>query len=150
MRCINLKAMALDYGLVRTGIAITDLGGCMAFPLCTIYCPPNSSKADFFINLIQCIEKEAPAYIVVGLPLLKDDSSSLITRQVKNFVQRLKRRVELEIFYMPEFLSSFEAQSDLIHSKMKAKKKKAILDQQAAVRILQSFLSEPEHRRQKA
>ncbi len=136
-----MKYLCIDYGLVRTGIAVTDAGGRMAFPRCTIHCPPQSPRADFFAKLLACIEEEQPTALVVGLPLYLDGNESLTTRQVRNFVARLQRRTSLPIYLMPEALSSEEASSDLWESKLKGKKHKDVLDQQAAVRILQSFLA---------
>ncbi len=114
----------------------------MAFPRCTIHSPPQSLKADFFAKLLACIEEEQPHALVVGLPLYEDGNESLTTKQVRNFVARLQRRCPLPIYLMPELLSSEEASSDLWESQLRGKKHKAVLDQQAAVRILQSFLAE--------
>ncbi len=137
-----MKYLCIDYGLVRTGIAVTDGGGHMAFPRCTIHSPPQSPKTAFFDKLLACIQEEEPQALVVGLPLLEDGSESLTTRQVRNFVARLQRRCPLDVYLMPEFLSSEEAQSDLWESQLRGRKHKDVLDQQAAVRILQSFLAE--------
>ncbi len=138
-----MKLLCIDYGLNRTGIAVTDSGGNMAFPRCTIQMPPQSKRSVFFEKLINQINIEEPTAIVVGLPLLIDGSDSLTTRQVRNFVSRLQRRCPLPIYLMPEFLSSSEATSDLQQSALPRHKHKAVLDQQAAVRILESFLADP-------
>ncbi len=135
--------LCIDYGLSRTGIAVTDTGGSMAFPRCTIHSPPQSKRSTFFEKLLAQIEVELPSAIVVGLPLLDDGTDSLTTKQVRNFVERLKRRTTLPIYLMPEFLSSAEASSDLKESTLPSHKHKGVLDQQAAVRILESFLAEP-------
>lgn len=137
-----MKCLAIDYGLARTGIAVTDAGGRMAFPRCTIYSPAGSTRSAFFAQLLACIEAELPDLLVVGLPLLENGEDSLTTRQVRNFVERLKRRVTLPVYYMPEFLSSYAAEACLEHAQMGAAHKKTVLDQQAAVCILESFLAE--------
>ena len=137
-----LKYLCIDYGQVRTGIAVTDGGGHMAFPRCTIHCPPQSPRADFFAKLLDCIAQEKPDALVIGLPLYEDGTESLTTRQVRNFATRLQRRSKLPIYLMPEALSSVEASYDLWESNLRSKKHKDVLDQQAAVRILQSFLAE--------
>ena len=143
-----MKLLAIDYGLVRTGIAVTDAGGRMAFPRCTITLPPQTPKARFFEQLLAVIAEEAPAALVLGLPLMPDGEESLTTRQVRNFAARLQRRVALPLYLMPELLSSHEAENDLREAGLKGRAQKAVLDQQSAVRILESFLSEshPERR----
>ncbi len=115
----------------------------MAFPLCTIHAPPQTKRSIFFDKLLAQINAELPTAIVVGLPLLEDGGESLTTKQVRNFVERLKRRTTLPIYFMPELLSSAEAATDLHNSTLRACKRKSVLDQQAAVRILESFLADP-------
>ncbi len=136
-----LKYLCIDYGLVRSGLAISDGLGRMAFPRCTVQCPPQSKRADFFVKLLAVIEEENPAALVIGLPLHLDGKESETTRQVRNFVARLQRRSTLPVYLMPEALSSEEAKLDLLESNLHTKKHKNVLDQQAAVRILQSFLA---------
>ncbi len=149
------KLLAIDYGLARTGIAITDAGGRMAFPHRTIHTPPQTSRQAFFEKLLACIDAETPAALIVGLPLHADGSESMTTRQVRNFVERLKRRTPLPVYLMPELLSSEAASNDLracgltnAHSK-KRKTIKAVLDQQAAVHILQSFLADTQQQKRR-
>ncbi|MEG2172114.1 MAG: Holliday junction resolvase RuvX [Desulfovibrionaceae bacterium] len=141
-----MKFLAIDYGLARTGIAVTDAGGRMAFPRCTLCVPAGSPRALFLAQLVACISREQPAALVVGLPVMENGEDSLTTRQVRNFVERLKRRVDLPVYFMPEFLSSYAAEGDLHRAGVYGAHKKAVLDQQAAVCILESFLAEPEAR----
>jgi len=135
------KLLGIDYGPARTGIAITDTGGRMAFPCCVLC---KDTRQAFFAKLCALIAAEAPQAIVVGLPLLEDGNESLSTRQARNFVHSLKRRVDLPIYYMEELLSTYEAREQFRETgRMPAGGE---LDQQAAVRILESFLHEPESR----
>ncbi len=136
-----MKYLCIDYGIVRSGLAVSNGHAGMAFPRCTVHCPPQSKRADFFRKLLTIIEEENPAALVVGLPLHLDGNESETTRQVRNFVARLQRRTPLPLYLMPEALSSEEAKCDLQASNLRSKKHKDVLDQQAAVRILQSFLA---------
>ena len=140
-----MKILGIDYGQARTGIAITDAGGRMAFPRCVLR---KDTRRAFFANLCTLIAAEAPRAIVVGLPLPENGGESLSTRQVRNFVQSLKRRVDLPIYYMEELLSTHEAREQFRATGYKPAN--GDLDQQAAVRILESFLNEPESHRKPA
>ncbi|MDR2727166.1 MAG: Holliday junction resolvase RuvX [Deltaproteobacteria bacterium] len=142
-----MKYIAVDYGLKRTGIAVSDAEGRMAFPRCTLI---RSTRTRFFTELAACLAEEAPHAIVVGLPLSMDGSESLSTRQTRHFVERLKRRTDLPIFWMNEQLSSHEAEQDLHEAGARGARLRHVLDQQAACRILQSFLAQPEHTRSRA
>ena len=132
-----MKYLAIDYGQKRTGIAVSDTGGSMAFPRKTIL---MRTRAAFF-------EAEATDAIVIGLPVNLDGEESLTTRQVRNFSKSLARRTTLPLFWMEEALSSYEAERDLRDAGRSAAQGRAVLDQQAAVRILQSFLDQPEAKR---
>lgn len=135
--------MAIDYGLKRVGIALSDASTHFVFPLCTL---DRSVKSIFYENLQKLVDAHSPTAFVLGLPFHEDGSECITTVQVRNFAVSLTRRYTLPIFFMDEFLSSFEAEEDLRmltkqgHKKMNAKKIKELVDQQAAVRILTSFI----------
>ena len=139
-----MKYLGIDYGQKRTGIAVTDPGGSMAFPRCTL---AMHGKDAFFAELLALIEQEQPGGIVVGLPLYLDGTESETTRQVRNMVARLKRRCPLPVYMVEEALSSFDAEEQMKAAGADRKKRKECLDQAAAVAILESFLSLPDNRR---
>ena len=136
-----MKYLAIDYGQKRTGIAVSDSGGSMAFPRRTIQ---MRTREAFFEELLALLEAEAPDALVIGLPVNLDGEETLTTRHTRNFAKNLKKKTPLPIFWMEEALSSFEAEIDLRQAGRSAAKSRAVLDQQAAVRILQSFLDQPE------
>ncbi|MBQ9452025.1 MAG: Holliday junction resolvase RuvX [Desulfovibrio sp.] len=136
-----MKFVAIDYGLVRTGLAVSDPEERLALPLDTLQLKNFSNRKAFLDALAQRIHVTGAQAVVMGLPLLPDGTESLTTRQVRNVTERLKRRVPLPFFYMPEELSSEEAWADLREAGLARGKRRAVLDQQAAVRILSSFLA---------
>ncbi len=142
--------MGVDYGLARTGLAVSDPEGRLAFPLTTLRLEEHAGRKEFLAALAARITAEAAGAVVMGLPLLDDGTDSLTTRQVRNITARLKRRLDLPVFYMPELLSSEEAWADLREAGVRVGKRKAVLDQQAAVRILASFLALPPEQRRPA
>jgi putative Holliday junction resolvase len=129
-----MKYLAVDYGRKRTGIAVSDEGGRMAFARTVIV---MTARARFWTEFMLLLAKEAPQAVVVGLPLLADGGDSLVTRQVRNFVRSLRRRSSLPVFFMPETLSSHEAKTLLAETGQK----RGPVDHVAAARILESFLS---------
>ena len=142
--------MGVDYGLARTGLAVSDPEGRLAFPLTTLRLEEHAGRKEFLAALAARITAEAAGAVVMGLPLLDDGTDSLTTRQVRNITARLKRRLDLPVFYMPELLSSEEAWADRREAGVRVGKRKAVLDQQAAVRILASFLALPPEQRRPA
>ncbi len=134
----NKKYMSIDYGLKRVGFAISDKFTNLVFPLCTL---DRSVKVKFFENMKELVEKHKPDIFVLGLPLNDDGSDCITTAQVRNFASSLQRRFEQPVVFMEEYLSSFEAGENLKDIGVKAKKIKKIIDQEAAVLILRSYLS---------
>ncbi len=142
-----MKCLGIDYGLARTGLAACDPEGVLAYPLKTLRLEDFSGRKALLDALAALAESEGVEAVVMGLPLLDDGSDSLTTRQVRKAAERLGRRLSVPLYFMPEFLSSEEAWSDLRDAGMRRDRRKAVLDQQAAVRILQSFLALPPEQR---
>ncbi|BBD08392.1 Holliday junction resolvase RuvX [Desulfovibrio ferrophilus] len=133
-----MRILGIDFGLKRVGLALTDPLGTMAFPYKTLV---RTTRDALFAELATIIETEAVERIAVGLPLNMDGSDSMTTRQARNFAQSLGRRTEVSIHLVDERLSSAAAEEELIEAGMiKRSKRKEVLDQQAAVRILETWL----------
>ena len=139
-----MKYLALDYGLKRVGVAVSDPEGRMAFPRCTL---ARDTRDGFFSELLALLERERPDAVVLGLPLHVDGTECLTTRQVRNFAASLKRRMALPLYWIDEALTSRQAEIDLREAGLSARAIKQVVDQQAAVRILETFLAQPENRR---
>jgi putative Holliday junction resolvase len=143
-----VKLVAVDYGLASTGLAVSDPEERLAFPLRTLCLADHPDRKALLDALAEAIAATGAQAVVMGLPLLPDGEESLTTRQVRNVTRRLQRRVPLPFYFMPEELSSEEAWADLREAGLDARRRKAVLDQQAAVRILESFLAlAPQQRR---
>jgi putative Holliday junction resolvase len=140
-----MKYIAIDYGTKRTGLAASDTGGNMAFPRKTLV---MKTREKFFAELLEFIEQEEPIAIVVGLPKSLAGEETLMSRQVRNLLARLRRRCDLPIFVVEEALSSFEAELELRDAGLKGHEIDKVVDQQAAVRILESFLHLADEHRQ--
>ena len=142
-----MRFLAVDYGLARTGLAISDPEGRLAFPLLTLRLSDFPRRGDLLDDLARRARDAGAEALVMGLPLCEDGSSSISTAQARNALARLKRRLSLPFFWMPELLSSEEAKADLAQCGLYGTRAKAVLDQQAAVRILETFLALEPHRR---
>ena len=142
-----MKYLAVDYGQKRTGIAVSDAGGRMAFPRPAIL---MRGKDAFFSDLLAMVEAEQAGALVVGLPIRQNGEDSETTRQVRNMVARLKRRTTLPVFFMPEALSSYDAETRLREAGKSGRKMQVKLDSAAAAAILESFLAMPEEQRREA
>lgn len=140
-----MKYLAIDYGKVRTGLAVSDPGETCCFPKKTLL---MQGKERFFSELFHCIAEEKIDAIVIGLPLTNQGEDTETTRMVRNMASRLRHRSDLPLYYMEEYLSSAEAEKRLKAAGKKGKEITQLVDQYAAVIILESFLNLSENQRQ--
>ncbi len=132
-----MRALGIDFGLKRVGLATSDRTGTLVSPYKTI---ERSTRDALFDELIKIIQDEAIETIVVGLPLSLSGEDTLTTRQARNFAGSLGRRTDIPIHMMDERLTSAEAEEELNAAGVRGKKRKMALDSQAAVIILRSWL----------
>lgn len=136
-----MRTLGVDFGLQRVGLALSDPQGRMAFPLRTLQ---KTSSDKLLDDLARIVEQEEVAVVVVGMPYGLNGQETLTTRQVSNFVARLKKRLAVPVETVNEALSSVEAEQELREAGLSAKKQKGLIDQQAAVIILRTFLQSKE------
>ena len=129
--------MAIDYGDVRTGVAVCDKSEILASPVCVI----EQRNADLLIDKINLIAKEYNAeMIVVGLPKNMDSSEGDRAQKCKTFAENLSQKTGLETVMRDERLSTVVAHNLLNTTNTRGKKRKAVVDQVAAVMILQDYI----------
>ena len=129
----------IDYGLERTGLAVSDPSERLVFPVATYVLHDYRNRSELLDALAGTIQERGCGACVFGLPL-KDGAETEMSRIVRNASKRLQRRTALPLFFFDETLSSEEALQDLRVCRVPVSKRKAVLDQQAAVRILETFL----------
>lgn len=132
-----MRALGIDFGLKRVGLAVSDPTGTLVSPYRTI---ERTTRDALFDELLDILDKESVEAVVVGLPLSLNGEDTLTTRQARNFADSLGRRTELPIHLMDERLTSAQAEEELNAAGIRGKKKKMALDSQAAVVILRSWL----------
>jgi putative Holliday junction resolvase len=132
-----MKYLGIDYGQRRTGIAVSDPAGVMAFPRRTLL---MRGRKAFFAELLALAAEEGAEAFVVGLPLRGDGSDGETARQVRSMVESLKRRVSLPVHLVEETLTSWEGERRLRQAGKKGEELRALRDQAAAVEILETFL----------
>lgn len=129
--------MAIDYGDVRTGVAICDKMEMLASPVCVI----EQRNADLLIEKIcSLVSDYKPEMIVVGLPKNMDSSEGERAQKCKAFAQSLSEKSGIETVMRDERLSTVVAHNVLNTTNTRGKKRKAVVDQVAAVMILQDYI----------
>ena len=131
------KIVALDFGLKRIGVAITDDFNIIASALDTV----SSNNIIPFLNKI--VEKNDIKTIVVGQPLQKNYSQSFIEKEILKFIDVLKNKfpnISLERY--DERYTSVIAKKVIVQSGISKSKRrdKFLVDKISATIILQSYL----------
>ena len=129
--------MSVDYGDVRTGIAISDRLETFAFPvevICETYQPKVIAKIQ------NIIADKAPELIVVGYPRNMNASEGSRAQKCKEFAQELERVTNVKCVMWDERLTTVSAHNFLNETNTRGKKRKNVVDAVAATIILQDYL----------
>ncbi len=129
--------MAVDYGDVRTGIAVCDKFEMLASPVCVI----TQRNAEKLIEEISALAKEHKAeLLVVGLPKNMDSSIGSRAEKCEEFAKVLSEVSGIDYVMRDERLSTVSAHNTLNTTNTRGKKRKSVVDQVAAVVILQDYI----------
>ena len=131
------RILAIDYGLKRTGLAVTDPLQITAQGVMTLKRKTRDDDLEAFRDLIAKYEIKK---VVAGLPLNMDGSESAQTRKTVNFCQFIKKRLDVEIIYIDERLTSSWSEKVLIEGNVSRENRKDYIDMLAAQIILQSYM----------
>jgi putative Holliday junction resolvase len=134
--------MALDVGKIRIGVAVTDPLGHTAQPLLTIW---RKSRGEDLRNLVRLMRKHEVAHLVVGNPLHLSGEMSAWATKVQEFAEELRHRSGLTVELWDERLSTVAAHEILNESGYGTKNREKIIDQVAAVVILEGWLQARHH-----
>ncbi len=133
------KIMALDYGDVRIGIAMSD----MTRTIASGYENYNRRDIDTDIaHIIDIAKNNSVRMIVMGLPYNMDGTESNQTLKTKDFADKLAQESGIEIRFQDERLTSRLAERMLINADVSRNKRKNVLDKLSATIILQDYLNQ--------
>lgn len=134
------RIVALDVGDRTIGIAASDELGMTANPVRTIR-RGASVKAD--LREVEALLTELEtSKVVVGIPLDAEGEEGPQAAKVKDFCERLSKRVMMPVVYWDERFSTAEAEETLIEMGASRAKRRKVIDKMAAAVILESYLRE--------
>lgn len=131
------RIMALDVGDKKIGIAVTDILKIMAQPHSTVRFNNEDEKLEKIVNLAKDLDVDL---IVIGLPKNMDGTEGCQAIKTREYSLKLKELSNINIEFIDERLTTKKSLQDLNYMSVKKIKEKKILDTQAAVNILESFL----------
>jgi putative holliday junction resolvase len=131
------KVLAVDYGNVRIGIALSDEEQVVSFPKESIN---NTSKVNVLKRIKEIIEVENVTEIVIGMPYSMEGSKSDQSNKTEGFYKFIKESVSIPVFTYDERLTSVESDVILNTLRLRGSKRKIERDIIAASLILQNYL----------
>ena len=134
------RILGIDYGKVRTGIAITDELGITAQGLETII--NNGNDKSVLARLDDIMKEYEISIIVVGMPLNMDGSKSERIEKTEKFIHKLKCKYnKVKIETVDERLTTVQAHKTMNELRIKPKNKKNLVDTISAVYILETYIN---------
>jgi putative Holliday junction resolvase len=134
------RRLGVDVGTVRIGVASSDPDGILATPVETV----RRDRSDKHVRrLAQLVNELEAVEVVVGLPRTLADRSGPSARDAIELAEQLARRIApTPVRLSDERLTTVSAQRSLRDAGIRAKGQRAMIDQAAAVGILQNWLDQ--------
>ncbi len=132
-------ALGIDHGDARIGIAATDDFGILAHPVETI----DRAKTEPLERIAAIVSQRKIKTLVLGLPVRMDGSEGTSAEKVRAFGEKLRQQLpDLPLVFVDETLTTSSAATKLREAGRNAKQQKSIIDQAAAVEILNAWMEE--------
>ena len=129
------RALGIDYGDTRIGIALSDPMQIITKPYVTL-----KNDKEFIDELKKIINEKEVETIVVGYPVGMKGQITKQTEKVEVFIAQLKSTLELEVIAIDERLSSVSAENILKQQGFKTGHNKSMIDDTSAAIILQEYI----------
>jgi len=135
------RALGLDFGEKRIGVALSDALGLTAQPLGVVY----NRKDRAVEEIAELAARHGAAVIVLGLPRHMSGDEGVKAMEARAFGDRLAERTGLPVDYIDERLTTMAVQRMLSETGMSGAKKREVTDKLAAALILQTWLDRRKH-----
>ena len=130
------RALGIDFGEKRVGLALSDRLNLIASPYKTLH---YISENDLISEIKKIVLKKEIKIFVIGLPLNMKGEDSAQTKKVRKF-KKLLSILNLPMVYEDERFSSIIAKNSLVLQNVKTGHNKSEIDRTAAAIILQQYL----------
>lgn len=132
-----VRALGLDIGAVRIGVAVSDPSGRIASPIAVLDAKRIAADPTPLVHLVEDYEIEQ---LVVGLPLTLAGEEGPQAAEVRSVIERLAPQLGVPVAYHDERNSSAEARKSMHAAGMSDKDQRGSLDKVAAAIVLQGWL----------
>jgi putative Holliday junction resolvase len=133
-----MKYIGLDLGSVTCGVSRSETG-LLAQPVRTIRFTRDDYD-DAIDRILELFEEEKPDLVVMGYPLLENDDEGPRAALSREVAEILEQESGIRVVLQDERNTTKDSEDFLIQANVSRRKRKKVIDQQAAVRILQYYL----------
>jgi putative holliday junction resolvase len=137
-----VRALALDIGEKRIGVAVSDPSGTVATPVAVLDAARALGDGRDLVRLVEDYEVEV---VVVGLPLSMDGTEGPQAKRVRSAAARLAGFLRTPLEFVDERLSSSQASKAMQATGASSRKQRGSVDMVAASLFLQSYLDAHRH-----
>ena len=132
------RRLGIDVGAVRVGVALSDPDGVLATPLVTV--PRDADGGSDVRTLAGLVAEHEVVGVVVGLPRTLAGREGPAAEAARAFGAALAAALDVPVEFSDERLTTVVATQQLRERGVKGRKQRAVVDQAAAVAILQGWL----------
>jgi putative Holliday junction resolvase len=139
---INMRILAVDYGEVRTGLAISDYTGTIASPLTVLH----DRNLDMLVgNIVKIANENEADEIVVGLPINMNGTKGEKSIKCEKVAEKIREASNMSVSLWDERLTTVSAHEIISENnpsgKNRRKKRQKTVDAVAAAVILEGYLN---------
>jgi putative Holliday junction resolvase len=138
------RRLGVDVGAVRIGLALSDPDGVLATPLVTV--PADAAGGADLATIAALVAEHDVVQVVVGLPRTLAGREGPAAQAARAFAERLAGTVDVPVTLSDERLTTVVATRQMRESGRKGRRQRAVVDQAAAVAILQGWLDAAQSR----
>ena len=140
------RILAIDFGMKRMGLAISDALGVTAQGLKTL----QRTNMENDLRAIEgLVEEYAAARVIVGNPVSHRGSETTMSQRAAAFAEKLRRRLSCPVELSDERLTSVQANRMLRETGMGLEKRRAAVDRVAVTLLLQGYLDRLANKRER-
>lgn len=134
-----VRALAVDVGKVRVGLALSDPTGTLASPLATLRMArdPAATAAE----IAELARSKGVTHIVVGLPLTLSGEESFAAVHARAMAAEIEKAIGIVPEMVDERMTTAKTQRMLIEADVSRKKRREVVDKLAACEILETWLA---------
>lgn len=145
-----MRIMGLDFGTKTVGVAISDPLMVTAQPVETITRKSANKLRQTLARIEELIVENCVELIVLGYPKNMNNTVGERAQACETFKEDLERRTALPVVLWDERMTTMESERILMAGEVRRENRKAVIDQMAAVLILQSYMDAKKHETEEA